>query len=132
MRIFPKSLCGLPLHHEDAEAASGARCKMYCLYGFSCYKPVDSGAGVRYRWRMTDTPDPLVTISDLNVENSLLRGCLFITARRLKDYQDAPAFEIDDDGTATLEVIIPAELREKGAEALEKAQQMLTGKGRTR
>ena len=75
---------------------------------------------------MTDEP------TDLKVENALLRGCLFITARRLKDYQDAPAFEIDDDDGPALEVIIPAELREKGAEALEKAQQMLTGKGRTR
>ena len=81
----------------------------------------------RYRWRMTDDER-----RDLAAENSLLRACLWMAVRRLKDYQDAPAFEIDDDEGPALEVIIPAELREKGAEALEKAQQMLKGEGRGR
>jgi hypothetical protein len=70
--------------------------------------------------------------TDLKVENALLRGLLWMTARRLQDYQQAPAFEIDDDGSPALEVIIPASLREKAAEALEKAQQMLKGEGRER
>jgi hypothetical protein len=64
-------------------------------------------------------------LQDLKVENALLHGCLYFTARRLKDYQDAPAFEIDDDGRPMLEVIVPPSLREKSAEALADAQRML-------
>jgi hypothetical protein len=76
---------------------------------------------------MTDeTPDP-------NVEIALLRGCLWMTARRLKDYHDSPHFEIEsEDDIPGMEVIVPASLREKAAEALEKAQQMLKGEGRGR
>lgn len=35
-------------------------------------------------------------LRDLDTENAILRGPLYLTARGLKDYQDAPAFEIDD------------------------------------
>lgn len=63
---------------------------------------------------------------DLKIENALLRASLWMTARRLKDYQDSPAFEIEDDGNRPmLEVIIPASLRDQSAEALSKAQAML-------
>jgi hypothetical protein len=75
---------------------------------------------------MTDEPQ------DLRVENALLRSLLWQTARRLKDYQDAPAFEIEDEEAPALEVIVPASLRHTAAEALEKAQQMLKGVGRGR
>lgn len=75
---------------------------------------------------MTDEP------RDLAVENALLRSCLWQTARRLKDYQDAPAFEIEDEETPALEVVVPASLRDKAAEALAKAQAMLKGQGRGR
>ena len=62
---------------------------------------------------------------DLMAENAILRGHLYLTARRLKDYQDSPAFEIDDDGQPKLEVIISPSLREQAAEALDRAQMML-------
>ncbi len=72
---------------------------------------------------------------DRMAENSLLRGRLWITRQRLKEYHDAPHFEIepaDEDDIPGMEVIVPASLREKAAEALEKAQAMLKGKGRGR
>ncbi len=69
---------------------------------------------------------------DLKVENALLRGCLWVTRQRLREYHDAPHFEIDDDGRPMLEVIVPPSLREKAAEALEKAQGMLKDEGRGR
>jgi hypothetical protein len=63
----------------------------------------------------------------------LLRSCLWITRQRLKEYHDAPHFEIEsEDDIPGMEVIIPTSLREKAAEALEKAQQMLKGQGRSR
>ena len=64
---------------------------------------------------MTDTPDPAVTITDLKVENATLRGSLFIAARRLKDFLDAPAREVGQD---RLRLTIPRSLRESAAEAL--------------
>jgi hypothetical protein len=92
-------------------------------------KLLDSCPVLRYRWRMTDeTPDP-------RVEIAVLRSCLWMTARRLKDYHDAPHFEIepaDEDDMPGMEVIVPASLGEKAAEALEKAQAMLKGQGRRR
>ena len=48
----------------------------------------------------------------------------------LKDYHDAPHFEIDDDGRPMLEVIVPEALRGKAAEALAKAEKMLKDEGR--
>jgi hypothetical protein len=71
-------------------------------------------------------------LRDLAAENAILRGSLYLTARRLKDYQDAPAFEIDDDGGPMLVVIVSPSLREEAAEALEKAQAMLKDEGRFR
>jgi hypothetical protein len=62
---------------------------------------------------------------DLSVENALLRGSLFLAARALRDYQDAPHFEIDDDGRPMLEVIVPESLREKAADALSRADALL-------
>jgi hypothetical protein len=67
--------------------------------------------------------------ADLRVESALLRGCLFITARRLKDYQDAPAFEIEGEDEPGLDVGVPTSLRQKSAEDLEKAQARLKGEG---
>jgi hypothetical protein len=63
-------------------------------------------------------------------ENAVLRGLLHQTARWLKQYQDAPAFEIEE--TPALEVIVPASLREGAGEVLQKPHTMLKGKGRTR
>lgn len=62
---------------------------------------------------------------DLRVENSLLRAALFLTARALKDYHDAPHFEIDDAGRPMQEVIVPESLRERAAAALERADRIL-------
>ena len=53
----------------------------------------------------------------------------------MKEYHDAPHFDIepaDEVDIPGMEVIVPASLREKAAEALEKAQQMLKGQGRAR
>jgi hypothetical protein len=85
---------------------------------------------LRYRWRTDDHER-----RDLQAENSILRGLLHQTARWLKQYQDAPAFEIepaDEDDIPGLEVVVPASLRAKATEALERAQQMLKGEGRGR
>ena len=55
-----------------------------CRLGRPFYqKAVDSAGDLRYPLPMTDDT------RDLASENALLRGCLWITARRLKDYQDA-------------------------------------------
>ena len=71
---------------------------------------------------------------DLKIENAILRGLLWTAVRRLKDYQEAPHFEIDDDGRPMMEVIVPESLRAKAAEAIEKAEKMLQeperGRGR--
>jgi hypothetical protein len=61
----------------------------------------------------------------LQAENALLRGSLYLAARALKDYQDAPAFEIDDDGRPMLEVIVSESLRTKAADALARAAKIL-------
>ena len=61
-------------------------------------------------------------MSDLAVENALLRGSLFLAARALKDYQDAPHCKVD---VGKLQLIVPASLREKAADALERAQGLL-------
>ena len=75
---------------------------------------------------MTDTtPAPEDAAAQLRVENALLRGSLWMTARRLKDYQDAPAAKLDQDGREMLQVTIPSSLRESAAEALTKAQEIL-------
>ncbi len=77
---------------------------------------------------MTSDPD------QLKVENALLRGLLWTAVRRLKDYQEAPAFEIDDNGRPMMEVVVPLGLREKAGEAIAKAEKMLKepeqGRGR--
>jgi hypothetical protein len=72
------------------------------------------------------TPEP----RDLAIENALLRSSLWLAARVLKDYQDAPAFEIDDDGRPMLEVIVPESLRTRAADALARAEKMLKDEGR--
>jgi hypothetical protein len=69
---------------------------------------------------------------DLQVENALLRASLFLTARALKDYHDAPHFEIDDDGRPMMEVIVPPSLRHKADAAIAKANALLKEPGRTR
>ena len=77
-------------------------------------------------------PRPADALSQLNVENALLRGNLFLTASALKDYHDSPHFEIDDDGVPKMEVIVPESLRQKAADALARAQAMLKDEGRGR
>ena len=47
------------------------------------------------------------------------------TAGWLKEHQETPAIEIEDEEIPALEVIVPASLREKAAEARDKAQAML-------
>lgn len=69
---------------------------------------------------------------DLKVENALLRASLWLTARALKDYHDAPHFEIVDGDRPMLEVIVPELLRAKAAGALAKAEKMLKEEGRGR
>ena len=64
-------------------------------------------------------------LQDLRVENGLLRAALFLTARALKDYHDAPHFEIDDGGRPMQEVIVPESLRDRTAAALERADRIL-------
>ena len=41
------------------------------------------------------------------MENALLRASLWLTARALKDYHDAPHVEVDDGGRQMREVIVP-------------------------
>ena len=77
---------------------------------------------------MTGAPESGWKI-DAAVENALLRGALFLTARALKDYQDSPAFEIDD-GVEKLEVVILPSLREKADDALARADKLLRDDGR--
>ena len=64
-------------------------------------------------------------LRDMAAENTILRGHLYLTGRRLQDYQDSPAFEIDDNGQPRLEVIISPTLREQSAEVLARAGEML-------
>jgi hypothetical protein len=80
---------------------------------------------------MNDDAFNLLTV---RAENSVLRGMLYQTVQVLKAYQDAPRFEIDDDGIPMLEVIVTPSLPEKAAEALERAERMLKEpeRGRTR
>jgi len=82
---------------------------------------------------MTDAPtDPADVAAQLRVENSLLRASLWMTARRLKDYQEAPAAKLDQEGRDMLQVTISASLRESAADALAKAQGMLKDEGKSR
>ncbi len=55
---------------------------------------------------------------DAAVENALLRGALWLTARALRNYQQSPRKEIDVDGQPTLEVIIPRSFCDKADDAL--------------
>ena len=69
---------------------------------------------------------------DLAVENALLRGSLWLTARALKDYKESPRKKIEVDGLPMLEVTIRQSLHDKAAEALARADKMLKDEGRTR
>lgn len=60
-------------------------------------------------------PEPT---SDLRIENALLRSALWLTANALKNYHDSPHFEMDDEAVPKLEVIVPADARDKAADAL--------------
>lgn len=64
---------------------------------------------------------------DTEVENVLLRGSLWLTANALKEYHDAPHFEIDDGGVPKLEVIVTDVTRVKAGDALRRADAMLKG-----
>lgn len=71
---------------------------------------------------MTDVPQSLA------VENALLRGSLFLTARSLKNYLDARHTPTDDG----LRLTVPEPVREKAADALARAEKMLRDEGRGR
>ncbi|WP_088255326.1 hypothetical protein [Fimbriiglobus ruber] len=71
---------------------------------------------------MTDDPQSLA------VENALLRGSLFLTARSLKNYLDAKHLPTE----SGLQLTVPEAIREKAADALARADGMLRDKGRGR
>jgi hypothetical protein len=73
---------------------------------------------------MTDDPQ------QLKVENALLRGSLFLTARVLRDYHDARHTKIDDDGIPMLQVTVHDLVRNRAAAALARADRMLKDQGR--
>jgi hypothetical protein len=62
---------------------------------------------------------------DLKAENAVLRGTLWMVARALRDYQDAPHVEIDDDGRPMLKLIVSESLREKAKAAFDRAEKLL-------
>jgi hypothetical protein len=65
----------------------------------------------------------------LNVENSLLRGTLWLTARSLKDYRAALHVKAGD--PEMLELVVPATLPARADDALARADAMLRNqKGR--
>lgn len=70
--------------------------------------------------------------TDLAVENALLRSALWLAARTLRDYHDAPHFEIEGDEPPRMEVIVPETLRHRAADALARANEILTEKDRGR
>lgn len=63
----------------------------------------------------------------LEVENALLRGGLWLTAKSLKDYHDAPHEPIDVDGVPMVQVTVSEVIRGKAHEAIERADKMLRG-----
>jgi len=65
---------------------------------------------------------------DLEVENALLRGSLFLAARALKDYADARHTKTE----RGLQLTVPESLPVRAAEALVRAEGMLQGHGRGR
>jgi hypothetical protein len=75
---------------------------------------------------MTDEP------RDLQVENALLRGSLYLTARALRDYLDARHTRVEHDGRPMLQLTVPESIQTKAALELAKAQQMLQDEGRGR
>lgn len=74
-----------------------------------------------------DTPSdrPPLEPRDMTVENALLRGALWLATRSLKRYHDAPASEIEMNGTFMSQVVVPAETREKAADAIARAERLL-------
>ena len=79
---------------------------------------------------MTDSPASPTAAQELRVENALLRAALWLTARALKDYHDAPHRKSEDeDGTPMLQVIVPASLRGKAAALLARAEKHLREPG---
>jgi hypothetical protein len=74
------------------------------------------------------TEDP----RDLKVENALLRGSQYLTARALKDYQEARHVKVDHNGGPMLQVTILESIRTKTIEVLAKAQPILRDEGHRR
>jgi hypothetical protein len=68
-------------------------------------------------------------LQDLRVENSLLRGTLWLTARSLKGYLDAKHRKVGED---TFALSVSGSVREKATEALARAQERLVEPGRGR
>ena len=69
----------------------------------------------------TEPPDPSVTITELRVNNALLRGSLFLTARRLKDYRDSRHVKTDEG----FQLTVPESLPERADDALTRAHNLL-------
>ncbi len=74
---------------------------------------------------MTDT-------SPLAIENALLRNALWLTVSALRIYHAAPHFEIEDNGTPKLEVIVPQNAQARATEALKRANEQLIERGHKR
>lgn len=74
----------------------------------------------------TDQSEP----QDLRVENALLRGSLFLTARSLKDYHDVRHTNAETEGM--LQLTVPERLREKAGDAITRADKLLQDPGRGR
>ncbi len=73
-----------------------------------------------------DQPPPLSpkeALTQLRIENSLLRAALWLSSRALKDYSDAIHRKADQEGMVQLTV--PESLKARTGAALAKANQML-------
>jgi hypothetical protein len=75
-----------------------------------------------------DTPSdrPPQVPRDMAVENALLRGALWLATKSLKRYNDAPSSEIEMNGIFMSQVVVPAETREKAADAITRAERLLS------
>lgn len=86
--------------------------------------------------RPTDAPlvgqapplTPQEALTQLRIENSLLRASLFLAARSLKDYHDSKHVKSEQEGIVQLTV--PESLKTRAADALSRAEKMLKDQDR--
>ena len=69
---------------------------------------------------------------DVRVENALLRGELFLTARALKYFLDSPHKKIEVGGESMMEITVPQSLYDKARDALNRADRRLKNEERHR